>query len=180
VPALRLLTTDELRPERLARLRELLDLAWSDEPEGFTEEDWGHAVGGLHVVVEEAGAFVSHASIVERELHTGGDRVRTGYVEAVATRPDRRRRGHGAAVMRAAGDHIDRAYRLGALATGIPAFYERLGWIVWEGPTFVRTDAGLLRTPEEDGSVLVRPTPTSPDLDRSAPISCEWRPGDVW
>jgi aminoglycoside 2'-N-acetyltransferase I len=82
--------------------------------------------------------------------------------------------------MRAAGDHIDRAYRLGALATGIPAFYERLGWIVWEGPTFVRTDAGLLRTTEEDGSVLVRPTPTSPDLDRSAPISCEWRPGDVW
>ena len=41
-------------------------------------------------------------------------------------------------------------------------------------------DPGDERTPEEDGFVLVRLTPTSPDLDLSAPISCEWRPGDVW
>ena len=59
-------------------------------------------------------------------------------------------------------------------------FYERLGWRRWAGPTYVRTDAGLVRTAEDDGNVLVRLTPASPDLDLSAPLSCEWRSGDVW
>jgi aminoglycoside 2'-N-acetyltransferase I len=78
------------------------------------------------------------------------------------------------------GELIDRTYRLGALSTGVVGFYERLGWVVWEGPTFVTMEAGLVRTAEEDGNVLVRLTPTSPELDLSAPISCEWRPGDAW
>ncbi len=52
--------------------------------------------------------------------------------------------------------------------------------IVWEGPTFVRAELGLIPTPEEDGFVLVRLTATSPELDLSAPISCDWRPGDEW
>jgi aminoglycoside 2'-N-acetyltransferase I len=51
---------------------------------------------------------------------------------------------------------------------------------VWEGPTSVRTAAGLVRTAEEDGNVLVRLTPASPELDHSAPISCDWRPRDFW
>jgi aminoglycoside 2'-N-acetyltransferase I len=59
-------------------------------------------------------------------------------------------------------------------------FYERLGWVAWRGPTSVRMGAGAVRTVEEDGNVFVRLTPTSPVLDLSAPISCEWRPGDAW
>ena len=59
-------------------------------------------------------------------------------------------------------------------------FYEKLGWVAWQGRTSVRTDARLAGTAEEDGNVFVRLTPTSPVLDLSAPISCEWRPGDVW
>jgi aminoglycoside 2'-N-acetyltransferase I len=107
-------------------------------------------------------------------------RLRTGYVEAVATRPSRQREGLGSRVIREVGELIDRSYRLGALATGAGGFYERLGWVAWEGPTSVRTAAGLVRTSEEDGNVFVRLTPTSPELDLSAPISCDWRPGDVW
>ena len=39
----------------------------------------------------------------------------------------------------------------------------------------------MIGTPEEDGLVMVRRTPTTPsDLDLDAPISCDWRPGDVW
>jgi aminoglycoside 2'-N-acetyltransferase I len=82
--------------------------------------------------------------------------------------------------MTAVNDHIRAVYELGALGTGSPAFYERLGWLRWRGPTFVHTDRGLERTPEEDGGVLVLPTPTSPAIDLDAPISCDWRPGDVW
>jgi aminoglycoside 2'-N-acetyltransferase I len=132
------------------------------------------------VIAESDGPVVAHASVVERELHTAGHRLRTGYVEAVATRPSHQREGLGFLVIGEVGGLIDRVYRLGALATGVTGFYERLGWVVWEGPTFVRTAAGLVRTPEEDGNVFVRRTPTSPELDLSAPISCDWRPGDVW
>jgi aminoglycoside 2'-N-acetyltransferase I len=180
-PAIRLVPSHELRPDEEAALRELFDEAWSDAAEGgFTDQDWGHAVGGVHVIAEADGLIVAHASVVERELRTAGHRLQTGYVEAVATRPSHQRRGLGSLTIGAAGGLIDRAYRLGALATGVVGFYEKLGWVVWQGPTSVRIDAGMVRTAEEDGNVFVRLTPTSPKLDLSAPISCEWRPGDVW
>lgn len=176
----RKLASNELTPEQVAGLHELFDAAWSDDPEAFTEEDWGHAFGGVHFILEEGGAIVSHASVVERELHTGGHHLATGYVEAVATLPGHQRKGHGSAIMGEVNEYLDQTFQLGALGTGRLNFYQRLGWVVWQGPTFVRTDAGLARTAEEDDQVLVRPTPTSPELDLSAPISCDWRPGDVW
>jgi aminoglycoside 2'-N-acetyltransferase I len=180
VAMMRRLASDELTSEEVAALRELFRAAWDDNSEGFTDEDWDHAQGGLHFILEEDGAIVVHASVVERELQTSGHRLATGYVEAVATWPAHQRRGHGSALMREVDEHIDQTFELGALDTGSSAFYERQGWVVWRGPTFVRTDSGLIRTAEEDGKVLVRLTPTSPELDLSAPISCDWRPGDVW
>ncbi len=173
-------SSDELTPRRIASLRALFDAAWPDPRDAFTAEDFDHAFGGMHFLVEEEGGIVSHASVIERKLHTGGNELATGYVEGVATLPAHRRRGLATGIMREVGKHIDRTYPLGALGTGLMAFYGRLGWIVWGGPTGVRTDRGLVPTPEDDGYVLVRLTPTSPDLDLSAPISCDWRPGDVW
>lgn len=161
-------------------LRDLFDAAWASDSDRFTDEDWDHAVGGIHFILDEGGAIAAHASVVERELHTSRYRLATGYVEAVATWPTRQRQGHGSALIRVVNEYIDQAFQLGALGTGRYAFYERLGWVVWKGPTFVRTDSGLIRTEEEDGNVLVRLTPTSPELDLSAPISCDWRAGDVW
>lgn len=172
--------TEELAPEELTAIRDLLWTAFAEDPEGgFEEDDWNHALGGIHFVLEEDGAIVTHASVVERELQVDGLPLATGYVEAVATDPARQGEGHGSAVMRDVAGHIDRSFQLGALG-GDPAFYERLGWIRWRGPTFVRTAKELERTAPDDGAVLVRLTPDTPDLDLSAPISCEWRPGDVW
>ncbi|MCI0634679.1 MAG: GNAT family N-acetyltransferase [Actinobacteria bacterium] len=176
----RRIASEDLRPVELDSLRDLFDAAWPDEGDRFTDDDWDHTFGGVHFVVEDAGRIVSHASVIERELHTGTHRLRTGYVEGVATSPSHRRRGLGSAVMRDVGTYIDETFELGALGTGLIAFYERLGWIVWEGLTGVRTHEGVVPTPEEDGSILVRLTPSTPDLDRGAPINCEWRPGDVW
>ena len=176
----RRIASDELLSGEVAVLRNLFDAAWRDDADEFTGEDWDHAAGGIHFILEEGGAIVAHASVVERELHTGGHRLATGYAEAVATWPIHQGRGHGSALIREVDEYIDRAFQLGALDTGSPAFYERLGWVVWKGPTFVRTGSGLIRTAEEDGNVLVRLTPTSPELDLRAPISCDWRPGDVW
>ncbi len=42
------------------------------------------------------------------------------------------------------------------------------------------TGSGPQRTADEDGYILVLSTPSSPALDLTASISCEWRPGDVW
>ena len=175
----RRVSSQDLRAEEVAALRDLFDLAWRNKASEFTEEDLTHAFGGMHFIVEREGRIVSHGSAIARECN-GGSSVDDGYVEAVATLPSRQGRGHGSTVMRAIGEHIDRTFQLGALDTGIPGFYEPLGWFMWKGPTFVRMDRGPEPTPDEDGSVLVRRTPSTPDIDPSAPLSCDWRPGDVW
>jgi aminoglycoside 2'-N-acetyltransferase I len=173
-------STDELSEEELGALRELVDAAWADEPDPYTDDDFANACGGVHFTVEVDGVPVAHASVVERVLEVDGRPIRTGYVEAVSTHPDHRRRGYATAIMRRVNEHVDRTFPLGALDTALVPFYERLGWVVWTGPTSVRTADGVVPTPEEDGGVMVRATPTSPPLDLSAPITCDWRPGDVW
>jgi len=180
-PRLRTLATQDLTGHEIAVIRALMTAAFgSDEDERFTDDDWRHALGGTHFVLEAGGEIVSHASVVERELHVDGRALRTGYAEAVATAPDRQGKGFGSVVMEAVGAHIRHGFELGALGTGRHSFYERLGWARWLGPSSVRTAGGLELTPEDDGYIMVLATPTSPPLDPNAPISCEWRPGDVW
>ena len=120
--------------------------------------------------------------MVPRTLDAGGITLRTGYVEAVATWPQLERRGYGSQVMREIDKVITAEYELGALGTGSFAFYERLGWQRWRGPTAVRIpNGGVVRTPAEDGYIMVLRTPATPaDLDLAMSISCEWRAGDVW
>ena len=105
------------------------------------------------------GEIVTHASVVERELHLGDTPVRTGYVEAVATDPSHQGLGYGSLVMTDVTAHIRERFELGALGTGRHHFYERLGWRTWQGPTFLRTADGPRRTVEDDGYLLVLETP---------------------
>lgn len=178
--AIRQLRTADLGLQGAA-LRALLDAAWGGNQGEFSDDDWRSATGGIHFVLEIDGAIVSHASVVERVLETGGLELRTGYVEAVATSPEHRRRGYASQIMRAVASFIDERYELGALGTGLFDFYGRLGWESWRGPTSMRTDRGIERTPDEDGFIMVRRTPaTPPDLDLDALLTCDWRPGDVW
>ena len=119
--------------------------------------------------------------MVPRTLDAGGITLRTGYVEAVATWPQLERRGYGSQVMREIDEIIRDGYELGALGTGAFRFYERLGWEHWRGPTSVRTASGTVRTPAEDGYIMVLRTPATPaDVDLAASISCDWRSGDAW
>jgi len=175
VSAVTCIRSEELESPGL--LRRMLDEAFDG---GFRDADWHHARGGWHFLVAEAGAPVAHAAVVERTLVLDDWEVRTAYVEAVATHADHRRRGHGSAVMRSVGAFVEAGYRLGGLSAGIPAFYERFGWQRWCGSTFVRQGDRLERTPEDDGTVMVLPTSTSAAFDRTGPIHCSWRPGEVW
>ena len=178
---IRQLHTDQLTAVEVAAVRELLWAAFADDEDGeFTEDDWQHSIGGVHFVLEVDTEIVCHASVVGREIQVGGRPLRTGYVEAVATAPGQQLRGYGSAVMRELASHIEPNFELGALGTGRQSFYERLGWQIWRGPSYVRTAGGLERTAEDDGYILVLATPSSPALDLDAPISCEWRPGDAW
>ena len=180
-PRLRRLSTDELMPEEIASIWALLVAAFGpDEEERFTDDDWEHAVGGVHFVLDLDGQIIVHASVVQRELHVDDRPLRTGYVEAVATAPERQGEGFGSLVVGEVTSYVKDNFELGALGTGRHRFYERLGWLTWKGPSSVRTAAGSIRTPEEDGYILVLPTPSSPPLELTAPISCEWRRGDVW
>lgn len=176
---LRRVRTADLRDGELTALRELFAAAWPNDR--FDEHDLEHSLGGRHVLLEVRGRIASHAAVVPRSLETARRRFATGYVEAMATWPEFEHRGYGTMVLRAAGEHIRSEYELGALDTSKHAFYERLGWERWRGPTSVRTAGGLRATPEEDGCVMILRTPVTPrDLDLDAPISCEWREGEVW
>jgi aminoglycoside 2'-N-acetyltransferase I len=178
---LRSLATAELTEDEVASIRRLLEDAFGeDEDERFADSDWAHALGGLHVVADDDGEIVGHASVVPRSLEAGPIPLRTGYVEAVATRRDRQGSGIGTDVMRLVGEHIDATYALGALGTGAFHFYERLGWERWPGPTAVRTADGVRATTEDDGYVMILRTRRTPMLDPSSTLSCEWREGDVW
>lgn len=182
----RRLATDELTSGELAIIHALMTVAFAeDEHGGFTDDDWQHAVGGTHFLLEDDDAhghrrIVGHASVVERDIHVGGRPLHTGYVEAVAIEPASQRQGLGSRLMAVVNEHVDAGFELGVLGTGSQPFYERLGWAIWPGHAFVRTEAGDRATPDEDGYIMVRRTPRTPILRDADPISCEWRPGDVW
>ncbi len=173
--------TGELHPALLVSLRHMLEAAFDDPEEGgLTDEDWGHTVGGVHVIVLDGDAPVAHAAVVERLIEVAGVPFRTGYVEAVATVEDQRRHGLGSAVMGEAAAIIRDGFAMGALATGIPDFYARLGWELWQGPTSARYGDIEVRTPDEDDAVMVLRFGPSAGVDLASPISCPSRPGDDW
>ena len=167
----------DLDTGELADLRELLDRAFAGD---FTDEDFMHALGGMHALVHDEGRLVGHGSVVRRQLLHGGRTIRAGYVEAVAVAPDRRRQGIATAVMDALEAVIRTDHDLGALSASEDgaALYAARGWLPWLGPTSVLTPEGIRRTPEDDGSVFVLPGPLP--LDRRGELTCDWRAGDVW
>jgi aminoglycoside 2'-N-acetyltransferase I len=169
--------TADLDPATLAAARALLDAVFADD---ITDDDWEHALGGIHALVFEGDQPVAHGSVVQRRLLHGGRALRAGYVEGVAVRADRRRRGHGAAVMDALGRVVRGAYDLGALGASEEGeeLYRSRGWMQWQGPLFALTPDGVIRTEEEDGGVYV--LPVNVPLDLAGELTCDWRDGDVW
>jgi aminoglycoside 2'-N-acetyltransferase I len=176
VAQLRTAHTADLDAATLAAVQVLLAAVFND----LTSHDWEHALGGVHALVWEGDDLVGHASVIQRRLVTGGRALRTGYVEAVAVRADRRGRGYGAAVMDSAERVVRGAYDLGALGASREAagFYAARGWKLWQGPSSALTPAGVIRTPDEDGCLYVLPVTVA--LDLSSELTCDWRDGDVW
>ncbi len=169
-----------LSPAATAAVRELLWTAFGEGEDAMTEEDWQHAMGGVHFLAELDGVIVAYASVAERTLEIDGRPVRAGYVEAVATVVGRQGLGLGSRLMREVNSYIRDGFQLGALGTARHGFYARLGWLTWKGETWVRAGEGPRRTADEDGYIMVLPTSTPPELDLTAPLSCDARAGDAW
>jgi aminoglycoside 2'-N-acetyltransferase I len=179
VTSLRVVPSAELSSAEWSALTELCVAAFAEPWDGY----WESIGPGIHVLGEDPErGIVGHAAIVDRLLYAGDSVLRSGYVEAVAVVPDSQRRGLGTKVMQVINAMIDDKYELGALGTGSQPFYARLGWVIWQGQAWVRLrDGSLERAPDEDGGIMVRRTPTTPDgLDLTLPIAVDWRPGEVW
>jgi len=158
-------------------VRDLLDDAFKGE---FTDEDWDHTLGGWHLIAVDGPTVISHAAVVRRVIGVAGKDYRSGYVEGVATRPDRQGQGCGSAVTVGASTLIREQLELGVLSTGLHEFYGRLGWERWQGPSFVDNSGRLVRTQEEDDGIMVLRAGPSSGIDLTAPIACRSRPGDDW
>jgi aminoglycoside 2'-N-acetyltransferase I len=169
--------TSELDAAELAAARELLYAVFGDE---MTEDAWDHALGGVHALVWDGSELIAHASVVQRRLLHRGRALRTGYVEGVAVRADRRGEGHGAVLMESVERVVRGAYELGALGATEAAlgFYAARGWQQWRGRTFALTPSGITRTEDDDGGIYVMPVSAALDLDGE--LTCDWRDGEVW
>lgn len=177
--SLRLARSAELAPADWDALTALCQAAFNESWDGV----WASIGPGIHVIAAEAdGSLLAHAAIVDRPLYVGDDTLRAGYVEAVAVLPERQGSGLGTQVMTEINRLVDEGYQVGALSTGRPGFYERLGWVRWRGPSWVRhPDGRRERSPEEDDGIMARRTPSTPEpFDPTLPIAVDWRPGDVW
>ena len=174
---LEVLHDNQLTSEQLAEIHALCNRAYAVydvdlEPLFQTFTDATHVIGWW------GPAIVSHAMWVTRWLQPSHQPLlRTAYVEMVATEPQFQGRGFASAVMLRLASAIQ-DFEMGGLCPAEPMLYTKLGWAFWQGPLFIRTQNGLIATP--DGSVMILRLPKIPPLDLTLPLSAEWREGELW
>lgn len=171
------LRADQLTSEQLAEIHALCKRAYA-----VYDVDLEHLFQTLsdatHVIGWWGSSIVSHAMWVTRWLQPGNQPpLRTAYVEMVATEPEFQGRGFATALMRRLASAIT-DFDVGGLCPAQPTLYTKLGWVFWQGPLFIRTQDGLISTPEE--SIMILRLPKTPPLDLTLSLSAEWREGELW
>jgi aminoglycoside 2'-N-acetyltransferase I len=170
--------SDQIDAATRSGLRTLWDRAFGDR---FSDDDADHAYGGVHVLARDGDRLICHASAVPRRIRFGQQPWQTvGYVEAVATDPDRQGEGLGRRTMERLQREICARWPVALLSTGrATGFYEMLGWERWRGQSYTQTAAGVVPDGEHGGLMILRLDPcVVPDL--SVGVTCEDRPGDAW
>ena len=173
---LRTAHTADLDAGARSAIRSLMDAVFDT----VSDDTFDNVLGGVHALILEDGELIAHGSVVQRRMLYDGRALRTGYVEGVAVRADRRRQGYGTALMAALERVIRSAYELGALGASTEGglLYASRGWQLWRGPSSALTPDGIKRTADKDGIIYV--LPVSEPLDVSAGLTCDWRPGSPW
>ncbi|MFK4223222.1 GNAT family N-acetyltransferase [Streptomyces sp. NPDC019890] len=170
--------TFELSPAELLQIRTLLTDAFDGD---FSDEDFDHGLGGVHALVYEDGEPVAHGSVIQRRVIHRGRSLRIGYVEAVAVRADRRRRGLGSRVLDSLEQVIDGAYEFGALSASDDGaeLYRARGWQLWRGRIEGLGPNGVVHLPDEEDSTYLRSAAARPLPKPPAALLFDWRDGDV-
>ena len=166
--------TDELSSQQKTDVHSLCSLAYGIDFEPFLQS----FNNSTHVLAYVDDMLLSHALWITRWLQYDHSlMLRTAYVEAVATHPDHQHCGLATSVMsKLQASILD--FDLGALSPSDHRWYARLGWERWEGMLSIRTDEGILPTPGEE--VMILRLPNTPPLVLNAPLSAEWREGELW
>ena len=173
--SLTVIRVEALTVEQRARIIELCTRAYEEDFEPLFRT----FRGAIHILACLGETLVSHALWVTRWLQPQGlPLLRTAYIEAVATAPELRGRGYATMVMRKVAEQIQ-DFELAGLSPAETELYARLGWEYWRGPLYIRTPQGFLPTPGERVMILRLPN-TPPALDLEAPLSAEWREGELW
>lgn len=169
--------TEELDAETRAEIIRLC-VAAHDEPD-FERLFSYIPSGGRHFLARRGTQLVSNAVVTTRWLRLdGGGRLRTAYVDAVATLPALQGQGYGSAVLGLLAGSID-DYDIGCLQSDRPRFYERLGWEAWRGPLAGLDEHGLTPTPDQRGILVLRLRGT-PELDLDDPLTIEHDAARIW
>jgi aminoglycoside 2'-N-acetyltransferase I len=119
-----------------------------------------------HVIATIDGRLVGHACWTTRRLAPDGQEpLRTAWVDAMVVAPDRQRLGVGTSVMRRLAERTE-SYELRGLGTEQMAFFERIGWERWRGPT-----PGVHHDPLD--TLMILRTTATPALDLEEVISAD-------
>jgi aminoglycoside 2'-N-acetyltransferase I len=173
---LRTAHTADLGAAELAAIRGLMDAAFN----GVSDDIFDNTLGGVHALILSDGELIGHGSVVQRRMLHAGRAIRTGFIEGVAVRADRRRQGHGGRLMAPLERIVRSAYDLGALGASADGarLYASRGWQLWRGSSSAMTPDGIRPTPGSDGHIYV--LPVSVPVDVSGELTCDWRPGGLW
>ena len=173
---LRTAHTADLAAAELAAIRSLMDAAF----DGVSDDTFDNTLGGVHALILSGGELIGHGSVVQRRMLHAGRSLRTGYIEGVAVRADRRRQGHGARLMEALERVVRSAYQLGALGASPDGarLYASRGWQLWRGPSSAMTPDGIRPTPGAEEFIYV--LPVSVPVDMSGELTCDFRPASLW
>ena len=153
----------------------LCDLAYEED----MKEIISQFVEPVHVLGEFQGKLVCHALWITRYLQPVGlPFLRTAYVETVATHPEFQNRGFASTIMQKVVEEIQE-FDIAGLSPFNVDYYARLGWELWRGAMFERTQAGLVASPVDERVMIYR-LPRTLALDLDSAISIEWREGEVW
>ncbi len=162
---------------------EIIDLCESAYGEDFARL-FELLPGATHMLGRDPrGVLVSHAAWITRWLQPAGLPVlRTAYIEAVATAPDRQGQGFATTTLRRVGEILrtELTWELAALSPSEQGFYVRLGWELWRGPLAIRRSQSLEDTPPEERVMILRLPGTPPSLDTTSLLTAEWRLGELW
>jgi GNAT superfamily N-acetyltransferase len=150
----------------------------------YEEDVWcyyGYLQQAYHVLGRIDGVIVCHALWVDRSLIAGqGAALKTAYVEYVATEPTLQGQGLASRLLRylLQAVEVTARYALAGLSPAESAFYERLGWALWDGALYIRQGDQLIETP--DDVVMIHRLAHTPPLDLDDDLSAEWREGELW